>query len=225
MLVQARLGSSRLPGKCLLPLGGRTLISHVLERARAVREAGLVVLCTSTSERDAPLAAEGRACGVPVYLGDELDVLRRMALAAAAYEATVVVRVTGDCPFLDPAVADAVVAFHRDDPLGSRYASNDTSRSGYPDGTDVEVMDAWVLARADEEATDRGDREHVTPWVRRRYQTATLLREGEDLSRHKLSVDSATDYEQARRVVGFLRAGDHSVEATMRALRRSEEGR
>jgi spore coat polysaccharide biosynthesis protein SpsF (cytidylyltransferase family) len=223
-LVQARQGSSRLPGKSMRPLQGRPMIGHVLERARAIRGVDDVLLVTSTSALDSALIREAITLGCHFYTGSEWDVLGRMAEAARAVEADVVMRLTGDCPLLAPDVAEQVLAFHANDPVGAPYACNDTEASGFPDGTDVEVMTRAVLDEAAARAMDRRDREHVTPWIRRERTWATLRCDAGDFRALKLSVDREEDYERVRRVMAQLAdPADFSFAATLAAARRAGE--
>lgn len=208
VLVQARMGSSRFPGKSLRPLMGRPMIAHVLERAALVR-ASRVVLVTSTSERDDALADAGAELGVPVHRGPELDVLTRMHDAAREHAATTVVRVTGDCPLLAPDVCRRVVNLYARSPIKVHYASNDTTASGFPDGTDVEVFGFDALLDAATHARRGPDREHVTPWIRRELITVTLQSD-RDASRAKLSVDTPEDLERVSRVMQRAQGPDLS---------------
>lgn len=157
------MGSSRLPGKVLAPLAGRPVLEWVVRAARTVPGIDAAVVATSTRNADDPIALWGSTAGVPVFRGDEQDVLGRYAAAAVANRATVVARITADCPFLDPEVAGRVVAL-----LGSReadYASNLEPRS-WPDGLDFEIFSAEALARAAAMAKSPAEREHVTTYIR-----------------------------------------------------------
>jgi spore coat polysaccharide biosynthesis protein SpsF (cytidylyltransferase family) len=216
-IIQARMGSSRLPGKSLRALRGRPLIAHVIERAKAIPGVDRVVLATSIAPRDEPLGVYVESLNVPVFYGDELDVLRRYAQAAAEHQADVIMRVTGDCPFLAPEVADEVLRMYHTNPLGATFASNDTTFSGYPDGTDVEIFSRELLDVANAAATDQSDREHVTKWMRREVCTATLQSDT-DWSRYKISVDRAEDYDLAVQLADRLPPTDYSLDATMRVL-------
>lgn len=221
VVVQARQGSSRLPGKSLRVVAGRPLIEHVLQRACLMRTPTAVVLATSDHERDDGLAFDVAQRSVPVVRGPELDVLRRVQMVAELWGAATIVRVTGDCPFLDPDVADAVVEQYlrcRRSPRGAEYAeyvSNDTTRSGYPDGTDVEVFSRDALDMAASCATAPTDREHVTSWIRRTGRCA-ILRSAVDYTRYKLSVDTMADYELACRIAA-VPPDDLTVRATVEA--------
>lgn len=213
-LVQARMGSQRFPGKALKPLAGRPMITHVLERAGLM--GWPVMLVTTDQAKDEGIVRAAGAVGVPVFRGSERDVLGRMAAAAASVKADVVVRVTGDCPCFCPDVGRDVVERYLADPSG--IVSNDTSRSGWPDGLDVEVFSGELLARADAEvppygSTDRNaqhDREHVTPWIRRRGDHRILPNwAGENWLKVKLSVDVEADYERVQEVHRWMPEGTY----------------
>jgi spore coat polysaccharide biosynthesis protein SpsF len=216
-IVQARMGSSRLPGKSLRVLAGRPLIDHVLERARAIVGVDEVALATTSLPLDDALA--DHLCGGPVqpFRGSEKDVLTRYMEVAAMCDADVVMRLTGDCPFLAPDVAHEVLKVYFDNPLESVYVSNDTTCSGYPDGTDVEVFSIKALELAYHSAKLPSDREHVTSWMRRTL-THAILKSDVDYSRYKLSVDTIGDYLYAVELAKALPPGDFTLGATMTAV-------
>jgi spore coat polysaccharide biosynthesis protein SpsF len=164
-IVQARMGSSRLPGKVLRCLAGRPLLLHVLERLRAAARIDTIVVATTDRSRDEPIRSLAAQAGVLAVAGPEDDVLSRYLLAAEVARAEVVVRVTADCPLLDPATVDAAVdAFLAPPPVVDLRAG---SPSGFPPGLDVEVFTADALRRADPLSTDPAWREHVTQALRR----------------------------------------------------------
>ena len=219
-LVQARAGSSRLKGKALLPLAGRPILHHVLERAAAI--GWPVVLATSVSAQDDRVARLGTKCGVRVYRGDEQDVLGRLSEAAREAGARIVIRVTGDCPLLAPDVAQDVLALCVQagySPSRSFIATNDTRTSGWPDGMDVEVFHAGDLHEAAEQATKESDREHVTPWLRRRLTHVVLPGPPETAPSLRLSVDTKGDYERINAVYAHLASGELGWRATFAAAR------
>jgi spore coat polysaccharide biosynthesis protein SpsF (cytidylyltransferase family) len=215
-VVQARFGSSRLPGKALRPVAGRPMIAHVVERAQRIPGIDDLVLATSDQDRDDLLAETVSGLGCAVVRGSEHDVLDRMFVAATLTRADVVVRVTGDCPCLDPDVGGQVLTLQRD--VGG-YVWNDTSRSGYPDGTDVEVFPYLMLEVATRRARSTRDREHVTPWIRDHYDVTTLVASTFDYSWVKLSVDTFDDLERVRAIMGHLPRGAFALEDTMAAFR------
>ncbi len=163
IIVQARMGSSRLPGKVMKRLAGRTVLDHVLDRCHAVAIADIVCCATTDAIHDDIVAAEAARCGATVFRGSETDVLARYAGAAEMVSADVVLRLTGDCPLFDPEVGDAVVSLRRDRDVD--YAANNM-QTGWPHGFDCEAFTVESLFRAAQEATDPYDREHVTPWIR-----------------------------------------------------------
>ena len=165
VVTQARTGSTRLPGKVLIEVAGRTMLDHHVDR---LVTAGLdVYVATTDGASDDRVADLAQRRGIAVFRGSEEDVLSRFAGCARTHELDVVVRVTSDCPLIDGGVvADGVTKFlqlrkqHGDDV----YLSNTLERT-YPRGFDFEVVAAAALQRADREATARRDREHVTPWL------------------------------------------------------------
>jgi spore coat polysaccharide biosynthesis protein SpsF len=161
-IVQARMGSTRFPGKMLQPLAGRPLLEWVLHRVRSARRLDAVVLATSDLPRDLPLVALAASLGVAAFAGSETDVLGRFAAAAALHRADIVVRVCADNPFVDGAEIDRLLEFF--DHAGADYACNHLDRlgSGYADGFGAEVLGAPLLDRLAATCTDPRHREHVT---------------------------------------------------------------
>jgi spore coat polysaccharide biosynthesis protein SpsF len=161
-IVQARMGSSRFPGKMLAPLGGRPLLEWVLHRVQSARLLDAVVLATTDLPRDRPLVDLAHRMGLATYTGSESDVLGRFARAAAQHQADVVVRVCADNPFVDGAEIDRLLAFFAVQDVD--YACNHLDRLGsaYADGFGAEVLGAPLLAQLAAECTDARHREHVT---------------------------------------------------------------
>ncbi len=161
-LVQARMGSSRFPGKMLAPLAGRPLLAWVLERLKQARRLDALVLATTDLPRDAALVELARSLGVATFTGSESDVLGRFARAARQFEADTVVRVCADNPFIDGAVVDQLVDFYAASDCD--YACNHLDRlgSGYADGFGAEILSAALLHRLNELCTEPRHREHVS---------------------------------------------------------------
>lgn len=218
VLVQARQGSHRLPGKSLRPMAGYPMISHVLRRARMIPGVSDVWLVTSVNQRDDQLAELGDSLGFSVFRGSEWDVLQRMTDAARLSGADIVMRVTGDCPLLAPDVSGTVLRVFLENWPRRSYASNDTERSGFPDGFDTEVFSAEILRICCERALDRLDREHVTRWMRRELPASdmVMVASTQDWSRVKLSVDTEEDFLRASMVMALLE-GDMPEKANMQA--------
>jgi glutamate-1-semialdehyde 2,1-aminomutase len=199
VIVQARMGSSRLPGKVVADLGGRPMITFLLERLRRCHAVDHVLLATTDQSDDDVLAGLAEKLGVTVVRGSERDVLARYALAADFTTANTLVRVTGDCPLVDPDLLSEVIAeFHRQE---VDYLSNCVPPS-FPDGLDLEVFTRDALLRAQAECESAAQREHVTPWMR---DSGALrlgsVQYGSDLSGLRWTVDEPQDLEVIRAVV------------------------
>lgn len=196
------MGSTRLPGKVVAELAGEPLLALMVRR---LRHGGfdVVVVATSDHERDDVVAETARAAGAGVVRGSEHDVLDRVATAAATVGGEAVVRLTADCPLVDPAVVRDAVDLHRR--TGADYTSNTLVRC-FPDGLDVEVVSAAALTEARRRAVDPSEREHVTPYVYRRPDRFRLaaLTAPERLGHRRWTVDTAADLRRVRRLVGLV---------------------
>jgi spore coat polysaccharide biosynthesis protein SpsF len=203
-VVQARTGSTRLPGKVLQDLGGRPLLRFMLDRLADLRVDELVV-ATSTFDRDDAVVDVAWDAGRQVVRGSESDVLDRFVDALDAHPADHVIRLTADCPLADPVLIEGVLARHLD--RGADYTSNVFPRT-FPRGLDCEVMTAAALRTAHAEATDLAEREHVTPFLYRRPERFALanMRNDAALGREGWTVDTADDLAFVRGVVDRMRA-------------------
>lgn len=199
-VVQCRLGSSRLPRKALLNLDGKPVIQHVLERAGEAQLVDEVVLATTWLEEDDELAEVVQALGYRVYDGPEVDVLTRVYEAAVWADADRVVRLTGDCPRLEPKVIDQVIV-----ELGrSDFSSNIINRT-YPKGLDCEAMWIDTLARINRLATSEQARASVTWFVYKERPDLFVIESLEDVEDHSfinLCVDTQEDLDRLRTLVG-----------------------
>lgn len=203
-ILQARMSSTRLPGKVMKPLAGRPMIERHLERLRRSATLDRIVVATSEDPSDDPLAAHLQGIGAEVFRGPLADVLGRFVGAIRGLDlAGPIVRLTADCPLADPGVIDDCVYLHAR--LGVDYASNGLRRT-YPHGLDVEVMHRETLEAAAREAEDPYEREHVTPFIYRRPERFTLghLTQGRDESRLRWTVDTPEDYAFVERVYAAL---------------------
>lgn len=203
IIVQARMTSTRLPGKVLLPLAGEPMLTRLLQRLRRVRRAHGIVVATTINATDDPIAALCAQQAVPCHRGSEHDVLSRYADAARLHGADVVVRITSDCPLIDPALIDQVIAAYEEG--GSDYVSNMLPPT-WPYGMAVEVFSAAALAQAHAEATQAAEREHVTPfiyWHPERYRLRNVA-SPVDLSQHRWTVDTPEDYALVGRLFDHL---------------------
>ncbi len=192
-IVQARMGSTRLPNKVMRPVAGVPMIELLLGRLARSQRIDQIGLATSEDPRNQPLADHVAVLGYPVSRGSEDDVLDRFYQAARALQADVVVRITGDCPLIDAALVDQVIErFLQGD---ADYVSNAVPAS-FPDGLDTEVFSMEALTRAWQEAPTAFDREHVTPYLRDsgHFRLATLSAPA-DYSAERWTVDEPTDFD------------------------------
>lgn len=206
-IIQARMGSTRLPGKSLAEIEGKPLLEHVMERVRASRTVQRIVLATTTEASDDVLADQSARLNVCVYRGAVNDVLDRYYRAAQQFQAGVVVRVTADDPFKDPEVIDHVVGRFFEN-ASVDYASN-TIEPTYPEGLDIEVFSFQALEQAWKEAVLNSDREHVTPYIWRQPQLFRILNVKHDpnLSHLRWTLDYEADLHFARAVYARLYDG------------------
>jgi spore coat polysaccharide biosynthesis protein SpsF len=206
-IIQARMSSTRLPGKVLKPIIGRPMLELQLERLRRARLIDTLIVATSDQPDDDPIATLCEQQGIGIFRGSLSDVLGRYHGALSAFgPADHVVRLTADCPLADPDVIDGCIVQHLAD--GADYTSNGVERT-FPRGLDVEVMTAVTLERAHREATALDEREHVTMHLYRNQQTFQLSHFVQDRSLGSLrwTVDTPEDLEMVRAVYLALYAG------------------
>ena len=203
-IVQARVGSTRLPGKVLADIAGEPMLARVVSRVAAAQKIDAIVVATSNTVADDRIVELCCANCVAVYRGSESDVLDRYYQAAKEHRAAIVVRVTADCPLIDPQVIDRVIAAYLTDDCD--YAAN-TIVCTYPDGLDVEVFSFAALESAWRDARRSTDREHVTSYLRSsgRFRLRNVECElGGSLHDHRWSVDEARDLEFVRAIYARL---------------------
>ena len=202
-IVQARMGSTRLPGKVLADLAGAPMLQRQLERVRRATSVDRVVVATSTDDTDRPIAELCKSLDVPCFRGDLNDVLARFLGAIDEFDPEVVVRITADCPLISPLVIDSIVhSFFESD---CDYLSN-TLEPTFPDGVDVEVVRVSALRALAQLDTDTPEREHVTLGIYRRPEQFVVrnFTGDPDLSDLRWTVDSPEDLEFVRWVCSEL---------------------
>lgn len=202
-IIQARMGSSRLPGKSMAEVAGHPLLWHVVNRVRKARLVDKIVVATTERAGDDPIAELCQRDRVECFRGSEEDVLDRFYRAAKAASADAVVRITADCPLIDPAVIDKVIGrFQQGD---CDYVSN-TLRYTYPDGLDVEVFSSAALEQAWREARKPSEREHVTPYLRLKKFRAANVESDAAVSPNQFrwTVDNPADLEFVRAIYSAM---------------------
>lgn len=197
-LIQARMGSTRLPNKVMKTIDGTPMIELLLRRLIQSKEINEIIVASSIDKRNQPLIEHVLKLGFACEQGSENDVLDRFVKAAQKYNADVVVRITGDCPFVDSELVDQVIRGFKS--AGVDYFSN-TFPETYPDGMDIEVFTLKALEKANQETKDSFDREHVTPYLRKlgKFKTASI-KHSKDLSALRWTVDELADFMVIERV-------------------------
>ena len=222
-IIQARMGSSRLPGKVLMDLGGEMVLGRVVRRLQRSRHISKIVVATTTVPADEVIVAECDRLEVLCFRGSEHDVLDRYYQAARANAADAVVRITSDCPLIDPELVDETVEVFGD--KHADYASNVFPRT-YPRGLDTEVFSFDALDRAWREAREAHQREHVTPYLYEHPQIFKLasLSGAADYSRYRWTLDTLEDLELLRTIYSrFHGRDDFSWKEVLRLMEREPE--
>jgi spore coat polysaccharide biosynthesis protein SpsF len=198
--IEARMTSTRLPGKVLLEAAGKPLLEHMIERLRRARTLDDIVVATTAESSSEPIAELAGRLGVGCFRGSEDDVLGRVLGAAQAHGSELIVETTADCPLIDPGVLDAVVErFHEG---GVDYCSNTLERT-YPRGMDVEVFPTAVLEEVAGLTDDPADREHVSIYIYEhpaRYRLRSVTSDRPDTAELRLTVDTPDDYALIRAI-------------------------
>lgn len=203
-IVQARIGSTRLPGKVFLPICDDILLAKMIERVSLAKQIGKIVVATTTSEEDAQIVEWCVRNQIEVYQGSKSDLLDRHYQAASKYKADVVVKIPSDCPLIDPNIVDKVIGYYLTNENKFDYVSN-LHPATYPDGNDVEVMSFAALEQAWENATATMELEHTTPYLwenPNQFRIGNLSWEtGLDYSMtHRWTIDYPEDYEFIKQV-------------------------
>ncbi|MEN6473605.1 MAG: glycosyltransferase family protein [Syntrophaceae bacterium] len=200
-IIQARLGSTRLPGKVLRPILGRPILWHIVHRLRCAPGLDGIVVATSELAGDEPIRAFCREEGIACHAGSENDVLDRFYQAALRFAGDPLIRITGDCPFADPALIGRLIDLYKEgayDHIGVATGAGAIFLDGgrFPDGLDAECFGFAALARAWREATEKSDREHVTPYIWRNKQIFRCghLKGETDYSHLRWTVDNEADF-------------------------------
>ncbi|MDD4611359.1 MAG: glycosyltransferase family protein [Patescibacteria group bacterium] len=202
-IIQARYGSTRLPGKVLLPLGGKTVIEQVISRVNQAKKIDKIILATTTKEEDDALEQICLKAGIDYFRGSEDDVLDRYYQAAKKFEAKNIIRITGDCPLLDPEIVDKIINIYKES--GVDYATNVIPPT-FPDGLDAEIFSFSILEKAWHETSLASQREHVTIyfWQNQGIFKQKHLNNGIDLSTRRWVLDNPEDYEFMKQVFAKL---------------------
>ncbi|QYK69659.1 MULTISPECIES: cytidylyltransferase domain-containing protein [Paenibacillus] len=206
-IIQARMGSTRLPGKVSLDLLGVTVLERVVERIKKVKQINKIVVATTDLTADETIVNLAHKAEVEVYRGSESDVLKRYYEAAVTYNADVIIRITSDCPVIDPVIIDELIKNYI---MGSYdYVSNTIERS-YPRGLDAEVFSFASLEKAHLEAKSTEQREHVTPYIYQNPDRFSMLSVtcAKDYSNYRWTLDTTEDWELIQQIYTYFKDWD-----------------
>ncbi|MGE0498327.1 MAG: NTP transferase domain-containing protein [Ramlibacter sp.] len=208
-IIQARMGSTRLPNKVLMPVSGKPLLGWMLERVATCEQVSEIIVATTTDSRDDVIARFAGEMGYRVYRGSENDVLDRYYQAACLVNPDAVARITADCPLLDPAVLGALIQRYQRG--GVDFVSNsEPLPSSWPDGMDVSIMGFDALRKAWRDAVKPSDREHVTFyfWNHPDEFRCERVDHSPDWSRYRITIDYPEDFTLIETVIGHFGAAD-----------------
>lgn len=218
-IIQARMGSTRLPGKILKEIQNKPLLEYQVERVRKSKLINTIVIATTTQEIDQPVVELCERLSIDYYRGSEDDVLLRYYEAAQQFNADTIVRLTSDCPIIDPIVIDNVIDYYRDGNFD--YVSNVVDRL-YPRGMDTEVFSIDALTTACNNATEYSHREHVTPFI---YLQPSAFSIGsysysQNKSNHRWTVDTIEDFVLIKNIIEVLYPinSNFTLEDTLRLI-------
>ena len=206
-IIQARMGSTRLPGKVLKEIVGKPMLWHVINRVKHAKELDDIVIATTDLKEDTQILDIASEIGVKTYAGSENDVLDRYYQTAIMSNADVIVRITADCPLADPNVIDNVIRYYRTNDFD--YVST-SIKPTFPDGIDVEVFSFASLKKAWDEAKLASEREHVTPYIWKNPNIFKIknYENDSDISYLRWSVDEESDLEFVRAIYSKLYVKD-----------------
>lgn len=204
-IMQARIGSTRLPGKVLKKICNKTVLEHDIDRLERVKNINKIVIATTILEKDNDIVEESNRLKVAYFRGSEEDVLSRYYYAAKENNADIIVRVTSDCPLIDSEITEKIIQYYLDNNEKYDYVSNTIDRT-YPRGLDTEVFSFKTLEKAFNEAESQRDREHVTPYI---WDNSNMFRLDQykndaDYSELRWTLDTVEDFELINHVYTIL---------------------
>lgn len=210
-IIQARVGSTRLPGKVLKKLSDKTVLNHVVERVNQSQEIDNIIIATSNLEKDNLIEKECKKIGVSFFRGSENDVLSRYYNAAKENNADVVVRITSDCPLIDPNVIDEIVRFYKEENYDVvTNAGSELMQRTYPRGLDTEIFSFEQLEVAFLNAEEKYQREHVTPYIYENSNEIFYYKNNIDYSQYRWTLDTQEDFKLISTIYEKFYRGKHN---------------
>ncbi len=203
-IIQARVGSTRLPGKVLLDLKGKTVLNHVVDRVKKSKYINEVIVATTDLEQDDKIVDECNKIGCKYFRGSESDVLSRYYLCAKENNAAIVIRITSDCPLIDPLVIDKMLYFYLNNNYRLVTNAGDISNRTYPRGLDTEIFDFNTLENVYKNTNEDYQKEHVTPYIYENEKSVYYYKNDVDYSRYRLTLDTNEDFELIGKIYDLL---------------------
>jgi spore coat polysaccharide biosynthesis protein SpsF len=203
IIIQARVDSKRLPNKILKEIIGKPMILHIINRLKKIKNIDQIILATTNKKEDDVIADIAKKNNIFIFRGDDNDVLKRFYDCAIHFEADPIIRITADCPLIDPSLVNEILNFYLNNNYD--YVSN-TIHPTYPDGLDTEIFSFSSLKNATKNATLPSEREHVTPYIKK-HQTifkSFNFQSTDDLSHIRLTVDEKEDLKLIRQIYSIL---------------------
>ena len=206
-IVQVRMASTRLPGKVLMEIKGKPLLSYLIEQLRCSKKIEKIIIATTTNKEDGPIIELCEQHGILFFRGSEADVLDRYYQAATRFKVDHIVRVTGDCPLLDPQICDNLIDFY----FTGRADYAHTGES-FAEGLDSEIFSYKVLEQSWKEAKIMSEREHVTPYIRNHPEKFKIivLQHIKDYSKYRFTLDNPEDFEVCKFIIESLYSKENS---------------
>ncbi len=209
-IIQARMESTRLPGKVMKGLKGKPVLWHVIERVKQSKNIDQIIVATTIHKKDKIIYDKVKEWEVKAYQGSEEDVLARYYEAANKNNIETIVRITSDCPLIDPHVIDEMVEYYNNnDYTLVTNAGSDLKNRTYPRGLDTEVFSFEVLEKAYKKTGEKYQREHVTPFIYENYDDVYYYKNIKDLSNYRITLDTKEDFELIKALYDRLYQGKH----------------
>lgn len=211
VIMQARVNSSRLPGKVLKKLKGKTILEHDIERIKQAKEVDGIIIATTERPEDIDIVSIARKCGVEVFCGSEDDVLSRYYYAAKKFQVDHIIRITSDCPLIDPFIIDEVIQCYRQREVDIiTNVPNEWETMTYPRGLDLEIFSYQWLEKAFLEAKSQYDREHVSPYIYKYAKKRYYYKYEKDYSQYRWTLDTIEDWQVIQKIYEHFYKGEHN---------------
>ncbi len=211
IIIQARINSTRLQGKVLKKIKGRTVLSHIISRVKQSKLADEIIIATSTKNENDVIEEESKKNGAKIYRGSENNVLKRYYECAKENKLDVVVRITSDCPLIDPYIIDELINFFKENEYDLvTNAGTDLKNRTYPRGLDVEVFSMESLEEAKENGIKQFEKEHVTQYMYNNNKKVYFYKQKDDDSKYRLTLDTKEDLELVIEIYNRLYEGEHN---------------